>query len=145
MEESAEIRADPGSARTAWIRSYAAACGRRVGKALSYVTGEMKECGEGLKGKGAAPRPPPIVPRGNTLPQFSADRTELWLQRLQFCCGDGLVFSGRGCSPWKRAAPVAEHEGQPSRVAHHRAAARRFGTGTLEPVSRNNVCPVGGS
>ncbi|XP_036889548.1 urea transporter 2 isoform X2 [Sturnira hondurensis] len=51
MEESAETRADPSSSRTAWIRGYSAACGRRVGKALSYVTGEMKECGEGLKDK----------------------------------------------------------------------------------------------
>ncbi|XP_053520383.1 urea transporter 2 isoform X2 [Artibeus jamaicensis] len=51
MEESAETREDPNSSRTAWIRSYAAACGRRVGKALSYVTGEMKECGERLKDK----------------------------------------------------------------------------------------------
>ncbi|KAM5305827.1 urea transporter 2 isoform 2-T3 [Glossophaga mutica] len=51
MEESSEIRADPSSSRTAWVHGCAAACGRRVSKALSYVMGEMKVCGEELKDK----------------------------------------------------------------------------------------------
>lgn len=73
MEESSEIQAETGISTTSWIRSSMAASGKRVSKALRYITGEMKECGEGLKGKGsgrAAPDPTPKkVTSGNTLPQ----------------------------------------------------------------------------
>lgn len=50
MEESSEIKAEANMARTSWIQSSMAAGGKRISKALSYITGEMKECGEGLKG-----------------------------------------------------------------------------------------------
>lgn len=111
MEESAEIKADPSSSRTAWIRGCVADCGRRVYKALSYISGEMKECGEGLKGKGAATRPPPVVPR-ETL-----GRSSQWpglssvCKDSSFAVGTDLCPLGRGCSRWKRAAPIAEHDG----------------------------------
>lgn len=51
MEESAEIKVETNISETSWIRSSMVAGGKRVSKALSYITGEMKECGEGLKGK----------------------------------------------------------------------------------------------
>lgn len=51
MEESAEIKVDTSISRTSRMQSYLAASGKRISSALSYVTGEMKECGEGLKGK----------------------------------------------------------------------------------------------
>lgn len=52
MEESAEIKVEANISKTSWIQSHMAASGKRVSRALSYITGEMKECGEGLKGKG---------------------------------------------------------------------------------------------
>ncbi|XP_074196141.1 urea transporter 2 isoform X3 [Rhinolophus sinicus] len=51
MEESSEIKVDTSISKTSWIQSYMAASGKRISKALSYITGEMKECGEGLKDK----------------------------------------------------------------------------------------------
>ncbi|XP_006766166.1 PREDICTED: urea transporter 2 isoform X1 [Myotis davidii] len=51
MEESAEIKVDTSISRTSRVQSYLAASGKRISSALSYVTGEMKECGEGLKDK----------------------------------------------------------------------------------------------
>nr|XP_015295417.2 urea transporter 2 [Macaca fascicularis] len=51
MEESAEIKVETNISETSWIRSSMVAGGKRVSKALSYITGEMKECGEGLKDK----------------------------------------------------------------------------------------------
>ncbi|XP_054579892.1 urea transporter 2 isoform X3 [Eptesicus fuscus] len=51
MEESAEIKVDTSISRTSRMQSYLAASGKRISSALSYVTGEMKECGEGLKDK----------------------------------------------------------------------------------------------
>ncbi|XP_051019665.1 urea transporter 2 [Acomys russatus] len=51
MEESSEIKVEANAARTSWIQSSMATGGKRVSKALSYITGEMKECGEGLKDK----------------------------------------------------------------------------------------------
>ncbi|XP_051058066.1 urea transporter 2 [Phodopus roborovskii] len=51
MEENSEIKAEANMARTSWIQSSMAAGGKRVSRALSYITGEMKECGEGLKDK----------------------------------------------------------------------------------------------
>nr|8BLO_A Chain A, Urea transporter 2 [Homo sapiens]8BLO_B Chain B, Urea transporter 2 [Homo sapiens]8BLO_C Chain C, Urea transporter 2 [Homo sapiens] len=51
MEESSEIKVETNISKTSWIRSSMAASGKRVSKALSYITGEMKECGEGLKDK----------------------------------------------------------------------------------------------
>nr|KAF6331001.1 solute carrier family 14 member 2 [Myotis myotis] len=51
MEESAEIKVDTSISRTSRMQSYLAAGGKRISSALSYVTGEMKECGEGLKDK----------------------------------------------------------------------------------------------
>ncbi|XP_016789094.2 urea transporter 2 [Pan troglodytes] len=51
MEESSEIKVETNISKTSWIRSSMAAGGTRVSKALSYITGEMKECGEGLKDK----------------------------------------------------------------------------------------------
>lgn len=53
MEESSEIKADTSISKTSWIQNSMAASGKRISKALSYITGEMKECGEGLKGKGS--------------------------------------------------------------------------------------------
>lgn len=50
MEESAEIKVESNTARMSWIQSSMITGGKRVSKALSYITGEMKECGEGLKG-----------------------------------------------------------------------------------------------
>lgn len=52
MEENTEIKVDANVSKTSWIQSHMAASGKRVSRALSYITGEMKECGEGLKGKG---------------------------------------------------------------------------------------------
>lgn len=71
MEESAEIKVDTSISRTSRMQSYLAAGGKRISSALSYVTGEMKECGEGLKGKAAVTvtpdpafqRSPPVIPR----------------------------------------------------------------------------------
>ncbi|XP_032101149.1 urea transporter 2 [Sapajus apella] len=51
MEESSEIKVETNTSKTSWLRSSMAAGGKRVSKALSYITGEMKECGEGLKDK----------------------------------------------------------------------------------------------
>ncbi|XP_031297525.2 urea transporter 2 isoform X2 [Camelus dromedarius] len=51
MEESSEIKVETGVSKTSWIRSSLAASGKRIRKALGYITGEMKECGEGLKDK----------------------------------------------------------------------------------------------
>ncbi|KAM7228870.1 hypothetical protein CapIbe_020158 [Capra ibex] len=51
MEDSSEIKVETGISKTSWIRSSLAAIGKRVRKALGYITGEMKECGEGLKDK----------------------------------------------------------------------------------------------
>ncbi|XP_024091719.3 urea transporter 2 [Pongo abelii] len=51
MEESSEVKVETNISKTSWIRSSMAAGGKRVSKALSYITGEMKECGEGLKDK----------------------------------------------------------------------------------------------
>lgn len=68
MEDSSEIKVETGISKTSWIRSSLATIGKRVHKALGYITGEMKECGEGLKGKRstrAAPAPTPEkVPSG---------------------------------------------------------------------------------
>lgn len=50
MEDSSEIKVEANTARTSWIQSFMAAAGKRVSKSLSYITGEMKECGERLKG-----------------------------------------------------------------------------------------------
>lgn len=70
MEESSEIKVETDTSKTSWIRSSMVASGKRISKAFSYITGEMKECGEGLKGRGpvrAAPDPlersHPIVPQ----------------------------------------------------------------------------------
>ncbi|XP_055273256.1 urea transporter 2 [Moschus berezovskii] len=51
MEDSSEIKVETGISKTSWIRSSLATIGKRVHKALGYITGEMKECGEGLKDK----------------------------------------------------------------------------------------------
>ncbi|XP_026254395.2 urea transporter 2 [Urocitellus parryii] len=51
MEESSEIKVETSTSRTSWIQSSMAASRKRVSKALSYITGEMKECGERLKDK----------------------------------------------------------------------------------------------
>ncbi|XP_006920003.2 urea transporter 2 [Pteropus alecto] len=51
MEESCEIKAETGISRTSWIRSSMAASRKKISEALCYITGEMKECGEGLKDK----------------------------------------------------------------------------------------------
>ncbi|XP_069324134.1 urea transporter 2 [Eulemur rufifrons] len=51
MEESSEIKMETNISKTSWIRNSMAASGERISKALSYITGEMKECGEGLKDK----------------------------------------------------------------------------------------------
>lgn len=71
MEDSSEIKVETGISKTSWIRSSLAAIGKRVRKTLGYITGEMKECGEGLKGKRstrAAPAPTPNrVPSGRPL------------------------------------------------------------------------------
>lgn len=99
MEESSEIKTEASPARTSWIRSSMAAGGKRLSKALGYITGEMKECGEGLKGmicdishwqppKRLSYSPPP--PPRNMLWGFSADQLEIsfrgpllpWKQRV---------------------------------------------------------------
>lgn len=87
MEESSEIKVETDTSKTSWIRSSMAASGKRISKAFSYITGEMKECGEGLKGRGpvrAAPDPlersHPIVPQET--PEFSADQTEFCFNGL---------------------------------------------------------------
>ncbi|XP_059885519.1 urea transporter 2 [Delphinus delphis] len=51
MEESSEIKVETDISKTSWIQSSLAASGKSVRKALGYITGEMKECGEGLKDK----------------------------------------------------------------------------------------------
>ncbi|XP_055993949.1 urea transporter 2 [Sorex fumeus] len=51
MEESSEIKVGAHPARTSGLQSAAAACGKGLSRVLGYVTGEMKECGEGLKDK----------------------------------------------------------------------------------------------
>lgn len=77
MEENSEIKSETGISRTSWIQSSMAASGKRISKALSYITGEMKECGEGLKGTGSittalGPGPKKVAcghhPPGNSLP-----------------------------------------------------------------------------
>lgn len=57
MEESSEIKVERTSSRTNWIQSSIAAGGKRISKALSYITGEMKECAEGLKGRSCETQP----------------------------------------------------------------------------------------
>lgn len=81
MEDSAEIKAEANTSMASWIQSHLTAHGKRVSRALSYITGEMKECGEGLKGKGPAsealdPAPRvslPSVPSRHHVPQFLVD------------------------------------------------------------------------
>ncbi|XP_027626062.1 urea transporter 2 isoform X1 [Tupaia chinensis] len=51
MEENSEIKVETNVSKTSWIQSSMAAGGKNVRRALSYITGEMKECGEGLKDK----------------------------------------------------------------------------------------------
>lgn len=51
MEESSEIKVDVHPPRTSWLQSTMAASSKGLSKALGYITGEMKECGEGLKGE----------------------------------------------------------------------------------------------
>ncbi|XP_003406781.2 urea transporter 2 [Loxodonta africana] len=51
MEESSEIKVETDISKTSWIQSSMAASGKRVSRALSYITGEMKECGDSLKDK----------------------------------------------------------------------------------------------
>ncbi|KFO18170.1 urea transporter 2 [Fukomys damarensis] len=51
MEESSEIKVETTASKMSWIQSSMAARGKRVSQALSYITGEMKEFGEGLKDK----------------------------------------------------------------------------------------------
>ncbi|XP_037661445.1 urea transporter 2 isoform X1 [Choloepus didactylus] len=51
MEESSEIKVEENVSKTSWIRSSMAGSWKRISKALNYITGEMKECGEGLKDK----------------------------------------------------------------------------------------------
>ncbi|XP_076991692.1 urea transporter 2 isoform X1 [Tamandua tetradactyla] len=51
MEDSSEIKVEENISKTSWIRSSMVASGKRISQALSYITGEMKECGEGLKDK----------------------------------------------------------------------------------------------
>ncbi|XP_012581263.1 PREDICTED: urea transporter 2 isoform X2 [Condylura cristata] len=51
MEESVEIKEEANMPKTSWIQSSLATSGKRVSRALSYITGEMKACGEGLKDK----------------------------------------------------------------------------------------------
>ncbi|XP_012860206.1 urea transporter 2 [Echinops telfairi] len=51
MEETPEIKVEAGSPTVSRMQSYMAAGGKRISRALSYITGEMKECGEGLKDK----------------------------------------------------------------------------------------------
>uniref|UniRef100_A0A8D2D4P1 Solute carrier family 14 member 2 n=1 Tax=Sciurus vulgaris TaxID=55149 RepID=A0A8D2D4P1_SCIVU len=51
MEESSKMKVETSMSRTSWIQSSVVASGKRVSKALSYITGEMKECGERLKDK----------------------------------------------------------------------------------------------
>ncbi|KAM9633501.1 urea transporter 2 isoform 1-T1 [Trichechus inunguis] len=49
MEESSEIKVETNISKMSWIQSSMAAGGKMVSRALSYITGEMKECGESLK------------------------------------------------------------------------------------------------
>lgn len=63
MEDSSEIKVEANTSKTSWIQSHVAASGKRVGRALSYITGEMKECGEGLKGRGPASEARDPAPR----------------------------------------------------------------------------------
>uniref|UniRef100_A0A8D1QVH7 Urea transporter 1 n=1 Tax=Sus scrofa TaxID=9823 RepID=A0A8D1QVH7_PIG len=51
MEESSEIKVGTGISKTSRIQSFLAANGKRVRKALGYITGEMKEFGERLRDK----------------------------------------------------------------------------------------------
>ncbi|KAM9225780.1 urea transporter 2 isoform 2-T2 [Dugong dugon] len=51
MEESSEIKVETNISKMSWIQSSMAAGGKMVSRALSYITGEMKECGESLKDK----------------------------------------------------------------------------------------------
>ncbi|XP_057554910.1 urea transporter 2 [Hippopotamus amphibius kiboko] len=51
MEESSEIKLEMGISNPSWIQRFLTASDKRVRKALGYITGEMKECGEGLKDK----------------------------------------------------------------------------------------------
>lgn len=63
MEESSEIKVGTGISKTSRIQSFLAANGKRVRKALGYITGEMKEFGERLRGKASrssAPLPAPV-------------------------------------------------------------------------------------
>lgn len=69
MEESSEIKVEPSVSRTSRIQSYLAAGGKTISNALSYITGEMKECGEGLKGKGSVGATPDPTLKGH--PQSS--------------------------------------------------------------------------
>jgi hypothetical protein len=77
MEESTEIKVEANTARTSWIQSSMVAGGKRVSKALSYITGEMKECGEGLKGTFCDFSPLSLPsPRWKHIAGFSADQPE---------------------------------------------------------------------
>ncbi|XP_058412549.1 urea transporter 2 [Diceros bicornis minor] len=51
MEDSSEIKVETNISKTSRIRNTIAASGKRISNALSYITGAMKECGEGLKDK----------------------------------------------------------------------------------------------
>lgn len=52
MEESFEIKVETDIFKIFWIRSFMVVSGKRISKVFSYIIGEMKECGEGFKGKG---------------------------------------------------------------------------------------------
>ncbi|XP_027724807.1 urea transporter 2 isoform X1 [Vombatus ursinus] len=51
MEDSTEIKVETNVPETSRIQSSLVTGGKRLSKALRYITGEMKECGEGLKDK----------------------------------------------------------------------------------------------
>lgn len=113
MEESSEIKVDTSISKTSWIQSYMAASGKRISKALSYITGEMKECGEGLKGKGSVraasdPTPRKVTcghPLGNSSPWFPIDYTEFCFYGLSkrgvFLLGQTYSLLGRRCNTCK--------------------------------------------
>jgi solute carrier family 14 (urea transporter) len=50
MEENSEIKIETNISEMTWIQSSMSAGRKKISKALSYITGEMKECGESLKG-----------------------------------------------------------------------------------------------
>ncbi|XP_073925999.1 urea transporter 2 isoform X2 [Castor canadensis] len=51
MEENSEIKIETNISEMSWIQSSMSAGRKKISKALSYITGEMKECGESLKDK----------------------------------------------------------------------------------------------